>query len=66
MWSRFADKIQSDGTIKLGSLYEILEVKGAGSFGVVLHARHKGNNRKLALKISPTTTSSVLKEMNAL
>jgi serine/threonine protein kinase len=39
-------------------LYEVLEVKGAGGFGMVVSVRHKGNNLKMALKVAPVTAGN--------
>ena len=59
IWPEFKDNLQHDSDIpyiKLGALYEVLEVKGAGGFGVVLEVRHKGSDKKMALKLAPSTS----------
>jgi serine/threonine protein kinase len=59
IWPEFRRNLCYDSDIpyvKLGALYEVLEVKGAGGFGVVLAARHKGSGKKMALKLAPSTS----------
>jgi serine/threonine protein kinase len=62
IWPDFVSLItkeDDENYIRLGDLYEILEVKGSGGYGVVLAVRHKGTEKKMGLKICKIDFSNI-------
>jgi serine/threonine protein kinase len=62
LWPNFASLIQKQGDghfIRFGDLFEIIEIKGSGGYGVVLAVNHKGVNKKMGLKICKIDNTSI-------